>query len=345
MLNKPMEVYAVKDCVRQEKDGSSSAGLFELIAERVIANGGVVFASLFSHDFTLSVKQATCISELSKMRGSKYVFGEIGNAFHECEAAIKGNRLALFVALPCQINALNSFLARRDCCNLENLITIDLVCHGAPSNDFFKAYLRWLAKFEKVDSLKTFTFRSSDYPWGEFVCAYTFERNGKEKRRERIASHDPYYAAFLKALTYRKCCYSCKFAKPERVSDITLGDAWGVEKMRPGFETPNGVSLMLLNTSKGYGFFKRECEELCSLVPLNFEEAASFNANLIKPSSIPKEMEWKRSRFEKACKEDKYDDLFRFDLNPIRGIKGYFVNSLPCKIVLAIRRIKARLRK
>lgn len=342
MSNKMPAAYVVKNCQVKEGFGSSSAGVFELFAEKIISKGGVVFASAFSQDHTLIVKSARRISELEGMRGSKYVFGGFGETISECYAAIKDGGPVLFTGLPCQINALKVYLRNRGFPEPDNLLTVDLICHGAPSNVFFKEYLRWLAKRKGAERIEFYEFRSGEYSWGEFVCSYGYVKSGMKKVESCCAGYDPYYSSFLKGLTYRKCCYSCKFAKPQRVSDITLGDAWGVETMCPDFLSPDGVSLVLVSTPKGFRFFEDECKGLYDSVAVDFDLAASFNANLLEPSFVPEELAPLREQFEEAIRREEYDFIFDELLNPVRGVKGRILARLPCRIALKLRRLKAK---
>ena len=39
-----------------------------------------------------------------------------------------------------------------------------------------------------------------------------------------------YYNAFMNGLIYRENCYSCIYAGPNRCSDITIGDFWGLHE-------------------------------------------------------------------------------------------------------------------
>ena len=60
---------------------------------------------------------------------------------------------------------------------------------------------------------------------------------------------DFYTLSFLKGLTYTSNCYSCRFAQIKRVSDITLGDAWG--SCLPDDQQRKGISMALCQTNKG----------------------------------------------------------------------------------------------
>ena len=73
--------------------------------------------------------------------------------------------------------------------------------------------------------------------------------NGKEKKINRYADW------FYMGLSLRESCYSCPFTKIPRSSDITIGDYWGVEGVKPGFADKNGVSLALVHTQQGWAVF------------------------------------------------------------------------------------------
>ena len=47
---------------------------------------------------------------------------------------------------------------------------------------------------------------------------------------KRSIDGDSYNIGFHRAISYRENCYHCRFACPERVSDITLGDYHGLGK-------------------------------------------------------------------------------------------------------------------
>ena len=55
--------------------------------------------------------------------------------------------------------------------------------------------------------------------------------------------------------SYRECCYNCKYTNPNRISDITIGDYWGIEKENIKIQTNKGVTAVIINTEKGEKLF------------------------------------------------------------------------------------------
>ena len=100
------------------------------------------------------------------------------------------------------------------------------------------------------------------------------------------AACDPYYASFIRGETYRESCYNCQFASMERVGDLTIGDFWGVEHFYPTVQRKNGVSVVLINTSRGKECFLKldECWESFSCT---MDEVREFNTNLNRPTIRP----------------------------------------------------------
>ena len=137
---------------------------------------------------------------------------------------------------------------------------MDIVCHGVPSprvwNDY-KAYVerKYHGKIEKID------FRNKErFGWSDHWETVTI--NGKE--------HDSqvYMKMFYEHTFLREACYVCPYKNLQRISDISISDAWGVETANPEFDDNRGVSLVLINTLKGEKWF------LDSLQGCDFKECA-----------------------------------------------------------------------
>lgn len=86
------------------------------------------------------------IEELEVLRGSKYVQSELRDTFFKVKAYLKEGKNVLFTGTPCQVDGLYRYLRR----NYDNLLTLDLVCHGVPSNTLFHSYLLKLEDLKKV---------------------------------------------------------------------------------------------------------------------------------------------------------------------------------------------------
>lgn len=86
---RPLNVYAAKNPDEEIRWESSSGGVFTLLAEKILSEGGVVFGARFDarwevvHDYTENVEG------LSAFRGSKYVQSRIGDSFRQTECFLK----------------------------------------------------------------------------------------------------------------------------------------------------------------------------------------------------------------------------------------------------------------
>ena len=223
---------------------SSSGGIFTLIAEVVLNQGGVVFGAAFADDFR-SVHHI-CVDDydnLDKLRGSKYVQSCIGDTYKMVKDYLDIGRKVLFTGTPCQIGGLYSFLRKP----YDNLYTQDIICHGVPSPMVWEKYLKMRMSNAK-STIKNVSFRHKTNGWKtpsvliEYVNNTAYEKNYRD---------DPFIRAFLSNICLRPSCYNCSFKGIKRQSDITLADFWGVQNVLPNMDDDKGISLILLHSLKG----------------------------------------------------------------------------------------------
>ncbi len=280
---------------------SSSGGVFAGIAEYVIENDGFVFGASFDNDFNLKQVSAKTMKEIVNIQGSKYVASDTINSYSQVKKHLDSGKLVLYSGLPCQIAGLKSFLGK----DYNNLLCIDLVCHGVPSNKLFKKYLNEIENNSKK-KIKSYMFRNKEISggWGLRNSFVLFEDGSTNKRN---IAFDYYYSAFLFCESYRESCYNCKFARPERVGDITIGDFWGFKRFykNANVNYRNGVSMCLINTKKGLSYYEGFESKFLSL-DANFDDISKENENLRKPSTRPK---MRDVFYEKVC-----SPLFRINL-------------------------------
>lgn len=247
------------------RTGSSSGGFATAIEEVFIAQGGVL-ASCKLRDGQYVFDLATKPEQLKGFAGSKYVKSNPIDVYKPVEQALKEGNHVLFVGLPCQVSAMRNYLDGR--CDTEGFYTIDLICHGTPS---IKILRKALGEYGYcLDDLKEVFFRENEL-FGLRVDA---------KRLVYPGVVDPYLTAFLRGGCYTENCYSCPYARQERVSDLTLGDSWGTEFKS---EEVRGVSLALVQTSKG-----RELLDMANLnlLPVDYEHAVANNHQLEHPTQM-----------------------------------------------------------
>ena len=247
----PTSVYATWAQDKCTVLKSSSGGVFTLLANYVLKQHGVIFGAKFDEK-TKSVihVQIESLDQLYLLQGSKYVQSFVGKTYLSCRSHLKQGRKVLFVGTPCQIAGLLSYLKGK---YIENLYTVDLVCHGVPSPMIFSKYLSYLENVYQSQVID-FNFRDKRWSWNRFNVKCSFQ-NGKVYYG--TWEEDPYLRGFLRELFLRPSCHNCKFSEPRRYSDITLGDFWGFkERQKEKMNLDKGVSLVLVNTEKGENIFR-----------------------------------------------------------------------------------------
>ncbi len=240
-------VYACMNRNLNERLASSSGGVFIRLADYVTARGGRVFGATFDQELRLHHESADNIEDCQKFMGSKYVQSIIGNAFTKAKRILDQGGLVLFSGTPCQIHGLKLFLGKP----YENLLTVDVICHGVPSPMVFRRYFHELGEVSgsKVTSIQ---FRNKSSGWQNYSVVCGFE-NGN---RTIISRHDSLYMkGFLSNLYLRPSCPLCVNKGDNYFSDITLGDYWGVENRDPDMDDDRGTSVVLIRTDKGRRLF------------------------------------------------------------------------------------------
>lgn len=276
--NTPLSTYAAVNNDRTTAEKSASGGIFAAFAKKIIAGGGTVFGAAFDAAYGVKHIEINKPEEILKLQGSKYTYSSTESTYKEAGVLLKSGKTVLFSGTPCQIAGLYGYLSR----DYDNLITVDLICHGVPGERMFKDYLKTLG------NIKYFTFRDKSLGWGINGRAYV-EKNNKIKKLKLWQSASPYLYYFTQNMIFRENCYECPYACENRPADITIGDFWGIEKAHPdyiskgGFSTGEGISVIISNTDKGDKFIKY-CDGLITLKPSEFAKAAAGNAMLREPA-------------------------------------------------------------
>lgn len=237
---------------------SSSGGFFKLLAEKVLAAGGVVYGAVFDAE----KKEVLCLSTdrtaLANLMRSKYVQSRIGSAYKQVELALLDNREVLFSGTPCQIRGLLQYLKLRNVSG--KLRTVDFICHGVPSPQYFQEFLGDIARRSKAQ-VTDVTFREKDKGWHTQVTK-VYLSSGKTWSRESLNHH--YYYYFLNDYSLRNSCYSCE-EYCAHTSDLTLADDW----LSSGEKDDDGMSLVYVNTKTGEAMLEEiqseiECADVTS---------------------------------------------------------------------------------
>lgn len=256
---------------------SASGGVASALAEAVIRQGGTV-GSCFFKEGQFGFKLIESTEELEDFRGSKYVKSDPRGIYRTVKEKLAQGRTVLFIGLPCQTAGLINYVGLK---LSEKLTVVDLICHGTPSKEMLSLFLAQHGR--DLSSIRRIEFRRGNN--------YSLYIDGAALIHPRL--QDRYSLSFLKSLNFTENCYHCRYAKIERVSDITLGDSWG--SRLPDAEYRNGISLVLCQTEKGMQLLKKA--EL-HLEPVDLEEAIRNNHQLNRPAQKSE----KRKLFIKAMK-------------------------------------------
>lgn len=259
---KPLYVYATKNKNPQIRLHSSSGGVFTHIAEQIIQNNGVVFGARFDENWAVKHDYTETLEGLAAMRGSKYVQSRIGSTYQQAKDFLEAGRLVLFSGTPCQIRGLKLFLAKE----YDNLLTVDLICHGVPSPEIWRQYLHEIiatgggrhtnSELRTTSQITGINFRDKTTGWQHFSMRITLRRKTGSGLPEtadisRIHYKDPFFYCFLSHVMERYSCYACPAKELKSGSDITLGDFWGFRGTKDFPDDNNGISLLLINTDQG----------------------------------------------------------------------------------------------
>lgn len=289
--------YAVKNKNENIRANSRSGGIFTAVSDKILDNGGVVYGCVMSDAYTAEHVRATTKTERDRMRGSKYIPSRINSCYSQCEEDLSNGKDVLFSGTPCQIDALNNFLAVKKT-DTSNLITIDLICHSVASPKLWRKYIDHLSQGKKIESVD---FRDKkNFGWA--AHKETIVVDGKEISSNGFA--DIYYSN----LAYPLHCFKCYYKNCDRVSDITIGDYWGIDDLDPGFFDNKGISLVITNTPKGEHVFSVCSQELDVREHYLMD---SLQPPLIYNYTIPKN----RTSFYKSLNRDSFDKILNKFIN------------------------------
>lgn len=232
---------------------SSSGGMFPVLAEYVFRRQGVVYGAAFNEDMDVVHKEAWNQEELEALKKTKYVQSNPAGVYRGIQEHLKEDRWVLFCGTPCQAHALRLFLKRP----YPKLIVADLVCYGAPSPGVWASYVRYLER-KSGGKMTQFCFRDKRNKDNGHVCAYVAD--GREQVHSLYG--DVYCRMYFSNYIIRPSCHVCRYCTVDRDSDFTIGDFWGLEKVRPDMEDGMGTSVVILHTKAAREIWEQVKEEL-----------------------------------------------------------------------------------
>ena len=350
---RPLHVYAAINLDEEVRMKSSSGGIFTMLAESIIDDGGVVFGARFDKKWEVEHSYTESKDGLEFFRGSKYVQSRIGNTYVQARNFLNEGRKVIFTGTSCQIAGLKKFLRKE----YDNLLAVDVVCHGTPSPLVWRTYLEEiltrpegiagkntvLSSLEDRSVITGISFRDKSTGWKKYGFVIRVKPAFKADKNTVLSSADTknedvflyetldenlYMQVFLKNLCLRPSCYYCPSKSGKSESDLTIADYWGIADSYPEFDDDKGISLVLANTSKGAEFIARL---LIKTTETSYESALRGNPSI-----------------EKSVSENRFINVFweEFNKNGLININSNVLNRMrPSIFRRAFSRMKGVVRR
>ncbi len=318
-FKEPQMCYAAWTKIDNDKKSCASGGIATSLYRTIMEDGGAVFGCAFDDELNLNIRMAESENDLELFKGSKYVQSCTDFSYKAVKEQLENDKKVLYVGSPCQIDGLLHYLRKP----YDNLYTVDIICHGVPPIKYLQDYLHGLFPDKKLENI---AFRGER----DFELCIDCDN---ERIYQKHSYLDLYYHGFLKGMMFRDNCFNCSYAKKDRVSDMTIGDFWELDKASLEERYYGNVSVILTNTSKG--------EELLNMAKdkIHFEkrtvaEALKGNDQLNHPFERPKD----REKFEKNYNKGIVPALRSTSIG--RDVKLSELKN--CKVAMAVKKIIKR---
>lgn len=258
----PLVSYAFKHKDIAIRRNTSTAGAFVAFSKQILAEGGVVFGAAFDDDFSVRHLYVEEERDLWNLVGSKYLQSRMETSYMDCKRFLREGRKVLFSGTPCQIAGLKSYLRKE----YDNLICIDLICHGVPAPGIWQKYLHYQEQkmsheIGKSLFISKVNFRNKSRGWSSYSLSLSLSLSDKDGHVYEIPPcdwrKDVFMRSFLSHLNMRPSCFHCRFRNQRSGSDITIGDFWKFDQVHPEAENDQiGINAVMVNTQKGVSLMR-----------------------------------------------------------------------------------------
>lgn len=298
----PVKCFAAVNCDDRVRLKSSSGGVFNALARSVVSSGGVVVGAVFDKDWMVEHVSAESMDGVARMMGSKYTQSDTLTTFVETRKHLLSGQTVLYTGTPCQIAGLNHYLRK----NYDNLITVEVICHGVPERGVWREYLKELLARptgeragkntvlqpplkEKDVVIDDIFFRDKRNGWKKFGFALLLASASGGKKNSVLPpvyqsfQENAFMKAFLNNWSLRPSCYACKVKSGKSHADLTIGDFWGIERTDIMPDDDKGVSAIVCRSDKGLAIL-RQCAGV-ELVECSYDDILNFNPSI--EQSVP----------------------------------------------------------
>lgn len=267
---RPIACHAAWITDKAKRRVCASGGVGTVLSETMLDSGGCVFGSRYDDYLVPIMAQAKDKEDLERFKGSRYVQSLISSdTYKQAKVLLGSGEKVLFIGTPCQISGLKCYLRKP----YANLITVDLICHGVSPTRYLVDEVNYLSRKYGLKGLADIRFRGND------------GNNYRQKLLRLCEAQQYYITGFLLGVSMRENCYSCRYARPDRVSDITIGDFIGLGTTAPFNHPTANVSSVLINTPAGMEFYEAAASKHPELVSIErtYEERLQYAPSLLHP--------------------------------------------------------------
>lgn len=236
--------FASWSAIQDDRHHAASGGIASALYRYAIKKGWFIVGASMNDDFSVSLNVTDDIESLSSFRNSKYVFSEPYSSFKCVSELLKQGHTIVVVGLPCQIAAYRKLFTKYD-----KIYYVDLICHGIMPSSYLQQHVHAIEDVKKQKAKRLY-FRDPAF----YTYTYTFTLYNQDNQcmyAKKVREDDLYQEAYHDGIAYRENCYHCPYASENRVSDITLGDYYGLGKEVPFEFALEKVSCVLTNSDKG----------------------------------------------------------------------------------------------
>lgn len=320
-MQEVIKSYACRSRDDEVRLESSSGAVFSVLANYIFNVGGVVYGVTMSADcYSAEFISVSDNNGLKKLRGSKYLQAKVGNTYNQIKQDLLMGRWVLFTGTGCQINGLKTFLRKE----YDRLLCVDVICHGVPSPELWRRYVQYQEKRNGA-KLKKVNFRCKDNSWTDF---------GMKENEVYISKNiDSYMQMFLRDYCLRPSCYECVI-KENKMSDMTIADFWGINKVVPELNDGKGTSLVLVRTKKGQDIFLKVSQYM-DVQEVSYQAGVKENPAEYRSAKKP----YQRETFFKDMSSMPFEELEKKYIVPL---KSSFTQKIKEKIKSILKVIKIR---
>lgn len=283
-LQKPQKIWSLTIRDDAKRKGSASGGAARLLYEQALSQGATVYGCDFDEQHILRMQSAQTLDEIEGFRNSKYTYCRMENTYRDIKERLAQGEKILFIGTSCQVDAVLRYVGEEN----KNLVTVDLICHGIPPENYFFEYIHNQEKRMGV-KIDRIIFRG-DQKNRDYYIQLFHEAN---LLYDKYARADLYFAGYVNYIMFEEKCYTCPYATYERIADITIGDWWGT-----ALNQEKKLSLLFANTKKGLQYAQSILNEDLLYEEHTLQEAIDSNEQL-------------RGAFQRPIKYESMREIYR----------------------------------